>query len=196
MRYENSIPNRRPRRVFAPLAVAVLGAATFLVSTSPAGGATFVGTPDLLWPDGYIPYQFSDDFAGAKANVRAAMDEWESVANLTFEECSDCCTTPIIQSILGNSSCNSDASFGDCSDPPFLFIMNDSSNHSEIGANGNNCRGDCTVCGDGITNDGELCDDGNGIDDDACPNDCGLMDVCGDGVIDTGSGGVRITSQR
>jgi cysteine-rich repeat protein len=43
---------------------------------------------------------------------------------------------------------------------------------SPAGDNGNLCRNTCTVCGDGIVNNGEACDDGNGINGDDCDNDC------------------------
>ena len=101
----------------------------FALTSARLEGATFVGTPDRLWPGGYVPYQFADDFDGNKANVRAAMDEWEDAAYLTFEERTDLC----------EGECDSDTTFGDCSDAPFLFIMNDTSNHSEVGANVGNC---------------------------------------------------------
>ena len=38
--------------------------------------------------------------------------------------------------------------------------------------NGNDCRADCTYCGDGVIDPGEDCDDGNSVDDDFCPNSC------------------------
>ena len=53
------------------------------------------------------------------------------------------------------------------------------------GGNGNQCRGDCTVCGDAIINGAEACDDGNGINGDACENDCTLP-ICGNGILDVG----------
>ena len=49
------------------------------------------------------------------------------------------------------------------------------------GPNDNDCRDDCTMCGDGIQQDEEQCDDGNSNNDDGCRNDCSL---CGDGVVD------------
>jgi cysteine-rich repeat protein len=56
------------------------------------------------------------------------------------------------------------------------------------GGNGNDCRQDCTVCGDGIRNGGEECDDGNGTDGDGCDNDCFATPppTCGDGTVSTG----------
>jgi cysteine-rich repeat protein len=56
------------------------------------------------------------------------------------------------------------------------------------GSNGNLCRSDCTVCGDGLVQTGEDCDDGNGVDDDGCDNDCTVSPFCGDGVVDAGRG--------
>jgi cysteine-rich repeat protein len=47
------------------------------------------------------------------------------------------------------------------------------------------CRNDCTFCGDGEKDQSEECDDGNDINDDTCRNDCTLP-ICGDGVIDPG----------
>jgi cysteine-rich repeat protein len=52
---------------------------------------------------------------------------------------------------------------------------------SPAGNNGNTCRADCTVCGDGRQDAGEACDDGNGVDTDGCRNNCTLP-VCGDGI--------------
>ncbi|MDC0672017.1 hypothetical protein [Nannocystis radixulma] len=34
------------------------------------------------------------------------------------------------------------------------------------------CRNNCTTCGDGDIHPGEECDDGNDVDDDACSNEC------------------------
>ena len=56
---------------------------------------------------------------------------------------------------------------------------------SPAGPNGNICRADCTVCGDGILDAGELCDDGNAVDTDSCPNRC-FPHECGDGIVDPG----------
>jgi cysteine-rich repeat protein len=49
---------------------------------------------------------------------------------------------------------------------------------SPAGASGNDCREDCTVCGDGNVDPGEACDDGNKINDDGCSTDCRLEDIC------------------
>ncbi len=51
--------------------------------------------------------------------------------------------------------------------------------------NGNQCRDDCTFCGDGIVDDFEMCDDGNADDLDGCRNDCSVP-TCGDGIVDPG----------
>jgi cysteine-rich repeat protein len=60
---------------------------------------------------------------------------------------------------------------------------------SSAGGNGNLCRGDCTVCGDGVVDAGESCDDGNGVDADGCTNDCTIPNPrCGDGSTDPGEG--------
>ncbi len=53
------------------------------------------------------------------------------------------------------------------------------------GAIGNECRDDCTVCGDGVLDDQEECDDGNADNFDGCRNDC-LLPYCGDGILDPG----------
>jgi cysteine-rich repeat protein len=60
---------------------------------------------------------------------------------------------------------------GEACDPP----------GSPAGNNGQNCRADCTVCGDGRQDAGEACDDGNGVDTDGCRNNCTLP-ACGDGI--------------
>ena len=86
--------------------------------------------------------------------------------NIDTDNCRNNCTPPICgDSIVGNTP-------GETCDPP----------GTPAGNNGNTCRGDCTVCGDGIVNDGEQCDDGNGVDTDACNNSC-TPPICGDGVI-------------
>ncbi len=51
--------------------------------------------------------------------------------------------------------------------------------------NENACRDSCTYCGDGIVNNGEECDD---PDDPLCTDDCMLVPVCGDGVVDSDLG--------
>ncbi|MEW5850012.1 MAG: DUF4215 domain-containing protein [Myxococcota bacterium] len=42
-------------------------------------------------------------------------------------------------------------------------------------------------CGDGVVADGEACDDGNMVDNDGCSADC-VVEVCGDGILQTGIG--------
>jgi cysteine-rich repeat protein len=51
---------------------------------------------------------------------------------------------------------------GETCDPPGL----------PAGPNGNLCRRDCTLCGDGRVQPGEECDDGNAVDGDACDDHC------------------------
>ncbi|PCC71957.1 DUF4215 domain-containing protein [Nannocystis exedens] len=38
--------------------------------------------------------------------------------------------------------------------------------------NDDECRNDCTTCGNGTVQPGEECDDGNTVDDDGCSNEC------------------------
>jgi cysteine-rich repeat protein len=47
----------------------------------------------------------------------------------------------------------------------------------------NECRGDCTFCGDGNLDAGEECDDGNNLDGDGCSAFCAIEPFCGDGVL-------------
>jgi cysteine-rich repeat protein len=68
-----------------------------------------------------------------------------------------------------------DAGNGETCDPP----------GSPAGGNGNNCRPNCTACGDGATQAGEQCDDGNGNNADGCRNNC-TIPACGDGIVDAG----------
>jgi cysteine-rich repeat protein len=70
-----------------------------------------------------------------------------------------------------------DVGAGETCDPP----------GSPAGGNGNDCRNDCTVCGDGVVDPGEGCDDGNGNDNDDCSNDC-IAPGCGDGTVDVKDG--------
>ncbi len=79
-------------------------------------------------------------------------------ATCNIERCGD--------GIVGNSP-------GETCDPP----------GTTAGANGNICRSDCTVCGDGIKQTGEQCDDGNNISGDGCENNCAVTPICGDGIV-------------
>jgi cysteine-rich repeat protein len=54
---------------------------------------------------------------------------------------------------------------------------------SPAGNNGNTCRNNCTVCGDGHVDAGETCDDGNGVNGDGCENNCTPTPRCGDGIV-------------
>jgi cysteine-rich repeat protein len=54
---------------------------------------------------------------------------------------------------------------------------------SPAGGNGNTCRNNCTVCGDGHVDAGEQCDDGNGVNGDGCENNCTPSPRCGDGIV-------------
>ena len=52
------------------------------------------------------------------------------------------------------------------------------------GGQANECRDDCTFCGDFMldTGHGEECDDGNNVDGDGCSANC-VEEICGDGMI-------------
>jgi cysteine-rich repeat protein len=87
--------------------------------------------------------------------------------NVNGDGCENNCTpTPRCgDGIVGNTP-------GETCDPP----------GSPAGGNGNTCRNNCTVCGDGHVDAGEQCDDGNGVNTDGCRNDCTLP-TCGDGIV-------------
>jgi cysteine-rich repeat protein len=46
----------------------------------------------------------------------------------------------------------------------------------------NECRDDCTFCGDGNLDSGEQCDDGNNVDGDGCSANCTDEGICGTGT--------------
>jgi cysteine-rich repeat protein len=92
-----------------------------------------------------------------------------------MDDCANDCTIPV-QPVCGDG--NVDSSLGETCDPP----------GSMAGANGNVCRDDCTVCGDGIMDDGEECDDGDADNFDECDNDCTVGPECGDGFVDSATG--------
>jgi uncharacterized repeat protein (TIGR01451 family) len=46
----------------------------------------------------------------------------------------------------------------------------------------NECRGDCTFCGDGVLDAVEECDDGNNVDGDGCSANCTNEGICGTGT--------------
>ena len=52
------------------------------------------------------------------------------------------------------------------------------------------CRVDCQPgrCGDGVPDADEICDDGNNVSADNCAGDCGSLEICGNGVVDTAVG--------
>jgi len=52
------------------------------------------------------------------------------------------------------------------------------------------CNNNCTRprCGDGIMCSNEVCDDGNTVAGDGCRVDCLGLEICGDGLWDTGAG--------
>src|SRR6185295_7801316 len=83
---------------------------------------------------------------------------------------------------------NTDSCRNDCTLPACGDGITDPPNEtcdppgSPAGAQGNPCRANCTVCGDGVQQSGEECDDGNATDSDGCHNDCTLPS-CGDGNV-------------
>ncbi|HEU5179235.1 MAG TPA: DUF4215 domain-containing protein [Candidatus Polarisedimenticolia bacterium] len=86
--------------------------------------------------------------------------------NVDTDGCRNNCTLPTCgDGIVGNTP-------NETCDPP----------GTPAGNNGNNCREDCTVCGDGVQQTGEMCDDGNGVDTDGCRNNCTLP-TCGDSIL-------------
>src|SRR5437867_3271940 len=46
----------------------------------------------------------------------------------------------------------------------------------------NECRANCTFCGDGVQDAGEQCDDHNNISGDGCSASC-VREFCGDGIV-------------
>jgi cysteine-rich repeat protein len=58
---------------------------------------------------------------------------------------------------------------------------------SPAGVSGAACRGNCTVCGDGVVNSGEQCDDGNLTDNDGCDSDCVPSETLTPNVVHGGS---------
>jgi len=103
-------------------------------------------------PDRISETEAFGGFAGINTgdNSRGSMDSLISVRTIS---CGD--------SILDTGS-------GETCDPP----------GDPQAPNDNECRFDCTFCGDGIVNGGEDCDDGNTDDTDECNNDCELQGGC------------------
>src|SRR6185436_1499213 len=103
--------------------------------------------------------------------VQDAGEACDDGNGINTDGCRNNCTIPICGDAI------IDASRGETCDPP----------DAPAGNNGNNCRADCTVCGDGVQDVGEACDDGNGINTDGCRNNC-TIPVCGDAIIDASRG--------
>ena len=112
------------------------------------------------------------------------------------------CGDGIVQAGLGeqcddgpaNSNTTPDACRSDCSLPRCGDGVVDPSRSEECddrdSNQGDGCRNDCTVCGNGVVAGTEQCDDGPDNSDtagDACRLDCTLP-FCGDGVTDSGAG--------
>src|SRR5262245_46264209 len=94
-------------------------------------------------------------------------EECDDANGVDTDNCRNNCTIPRCGDQI------IDLTHGESCDPP----------GSAAGGNGNLCRDNCTVCGDGIMNPGEECDDGNGVDTDNCRNNC-TTPRCGDQIID------------
>jgi len=68
-------------------------------------------------------------------------------------------------------ACDIDCTAAMCGDGHHNSAAGESCDDGNM-VNDDECRNDCTTCGNGIPQPGEECDDGNAIDDDACSNDC------------------------
>lgn len=110
-----------------------------------------------------------DDCTVCGDGVMNGAEQCDDGNGVDNDSCRNNCTVPVCGDGLV------DLQLGETCDPPF----------SPAGNNGNDCRDDCTVCGDGEPNGTEDCDDGNGVDGDDCRNDCTLP-YCGDGILDAG----------
>ncbi len=91
-------------------------------------------------------------------------EECDDGNNVDGDGCQANCLNPI----CGDSIV--DLGEGETCDPPFVPQP----------PSGNDCRDDCTFCGDGILDPGEACDDGNSTPGDGCENDCTITPTTGD----------------
>nr|WP_276599419.1 hypothetical protein [Nannocystis sp. SCPEA4] len=69
------------------------------------------------------------------------------------------------------STCDADCTAVECGDGQHNPAAGESCDDGNMIDN-DECRNNCTTCGNGIPQPGEECDDGNAIDDDACSNEC------------------------
>jgi cysteine-rich repeat protein len=159
---------------FTPLASVVLG-------DSDTGGDAAQCTVDFTVDVLSLPTNDSSGAAGMQTSqlARAETLTDDETAETGFAAGSS--TVTVIaecgDGIVGNTP-------GETCDPP----------GSPAGGNGNDCRDDCTVCGDSVVDPGEECDDGNGVDGDGCSNDC-TIETCGvmvDKIVDCGNGPVDV----
>src|SRR5262245_10377157 len=168
----------------APQACDVTGAnATFTcpgANGSPTGASTVCATGDSF-PAGLPPTTICevDCVVTVNPGVSSAQAKAEVHGTLHDVPANDFDTADVVKFIsLQIMRCGDGivgTTPGETCDPP----------GAPGGGNGNICRSDCTVCGDGIVNSSELCDDGNGVDTDACANNC-IPHECGDGIVDVG----------
>ena len=106
--------------------------------------------------------------AQAKVSLAGVLHDIEGDDNVLIERTLSVTVDICGDSIIGNTP-------GETCDPP----------NQPGGVNGNTCRANCTVCGDGVKDSEEACDDGNTNNEDTCRNNCTLIE-CGDGILDSG----------
>ena len=149
---------------------------------TPTGSATACAT-GASFPAGFSPTTICevDCVVTVNPGVTSAQARAEFHGTLHDNPLNDLNTADVIRvlsvqvSLCGDGTVNAP---GETCDPP----------GSPAGGNGNTCRNNCTVCGDGVVDVGEQCDDGNGVDTDGCPNCCAFCHECGDGIVDLGEG--------
>ncbi|MFY0536760.1 DUF4215 domain-containing protein [Nannocystis pusilla] len=72
---------------------------------------------------------------------------------------------------MATPTCDADCTAVECGDGHHNPAAGESCDDGNMIDN-DECRNNCTTCGNGIPQPGEECDDGNAIDDDACSNEC------------------------
>lgn len=174
-------------------------------------GIGFSASAATIFPGAYFTFRTPTDPAGTvqpSDTVRAGIDRyarsanglnrWGDYSGVSFDPTNDCFwayneysltrdpTDPVNQNgvwgtawaafCIGAECGNSAIEPGESCDPPGLPA-----------GQPDECRANCTFCGDGTLQDldGEQCDDGNNLDGDGCDASC-ILEFCGNGVVQFG----------
>ncbi|HEX5062779.1 MAG TPA: DUF4215 domain-containing protein [Kofleriaceae bacterium] len=115
----------------------------------------------------------------------------EVCGNMIVDAVTEQCDLGSMNSNAPDAMCRTSCKLPRCGDTIIDPMHGEACDNGLMNADAPNaCRTNCQNprCGDNIRDSGEVCDDGNTTSGDGCSANCGSLETCGNGIIDTAKG--------